>query len=117
MGQLFKITPHSKQYVVASLHLGKKKTIIVGPNPLITYVVINPHMVVIQVQVGENIVENILLDGGSNVNIMTKELWKMLGLPNYKLTPYTLWMVDKPSPNRLDLSKISKSKPIGFHTL
>ncbi len=24
LGQLFKITPHSKQYVVASLHLGKK---------------------------------------------------------------------------------------------
>jgi len=71
-------------------------------------------MVVIQVQVGENIVENILLDGGSNVNIMTKELWKMLGLPNYKLTPYTLWMVDKPSPNRLDLSKISKSKTHGI---
>jgi hypothetical protein len=79
--------------------------------------VINPHMVVVQVQVGDNIVEDILLDGGSNVNIMMKELWKMLGLPNSKPTPCTLWMVDKPSPNRLDLSKISKSKPMGFHTL
>jgi hypothetical protein len=51
-------------------------------------------MVVIEVQVGENIVEDILLDGGSNVNIMTEELWKMLGLPNSKPTLYTLWMVD-----------------------
>jgi hypothetical protein len=36
--------------------------------------VIDPHMVVIQVQVGKNIVENILLDGGSNINIMMEEL-------------------------------------------
>jgi hypothetical protein len=79
--------------------------------------VIDPHMFVIHVQVGKNIVQDILLDVRSNVNIMMDEHWKMLRLPNPKLAPYTLWMVDKPSPNQLDLSRISKSKPMGFHTL
>jgi hypothetical protein len=51
---------------------------------------INPHMDVIQVQVGKNMVEDVLLDGGFNMNIMIEELHKWLGLPNLKLTPYTL---------------------------
>jgi hypothetical protein len=51
---------------------------------------IDPHMVVIQVHVGKNIIENVILDGGSNVNIMTKEFQKWFGLPNLKPTPYTL---------------------------
>ncbi len=117
LGQLFNITLDLKQYVVAKLALGKIKTIITRPDLVITLVVMDRHMVVIHVQVSKNIVENVLLDGGSNVNIMMEELWKMLGLPNSKPTPYTFWMVDKPSLNQLDLSKISKSKPMGFRTL
>jgi hypothetical protein len=31
-------------------------------------------MVVIQVQVGKNFVEDIILDGGSKINIITKKL-------------------------------------------
>jgi hypothetical protein len=38
--------------------------------------------------VGKNIIEDVLLDGGFGVNIMTKELQKWLRLPNLKLTPY-----------------------------
>ncbi len=34
-------------------------------------------MVVIQIQVGKNIVEDVLLDGGTNVNIITKNLNKI----------------------------------------
>jgi hypothetical protein len=45
--------------------------------------------------VGKNMVEDILLDGGSDANIMTKELQKWLGLPSPKPTPYTLWMGDQ----------------------
>jgi hypothetical protein len=40
-------------------------------------------------------VEDILLDGKSSMNIMTEELQEWLGFPNPKLTPYTLWMVDQ----------------------
>jgi hypothetical protein len=40
-------------------------------NPFIVLVVIDPHMVMIQVQLCKNMVEDVLLDGGSNMNIMT----------------------------------------------
>jgi hypothetical protein len=47
-------------------------------------------MVVIWVQVGKNIIKDVLLDGVSSVNIMVNELWKQF--PNLKPTSYTLWM-------------------------
>jgi hypothetical protein len=40
-------------------------------------------------------VEDVLLDGGSYVNVMTEELWKRLGLPNPKPTSYTLCMANQ----------------------
>ncbi len=39
-----------------------------------TSIKLDNHMVVIQVQVGRNIVENVLLNGGASVNIITKNL-------------------------------------------
>jgi hypothetical protein len=67
----------------------EKKTITIGINLIITSMLIDPHMVVIHVQIGKNIVEDILLDERSNVNIMMEELWKRLGLPDPKPTLYT----------------------------
>jgi hypothetical protein len=75
-------------------------------------VVIDPHMAVIQVQVGKNIVKNVILDGGSGVNIMMEELCKLLGLPNPKPTPNTLWMVDQIISKPIELLKDLK---IQFH--
>jgi hypothetical protein len=49
-------------------------------------------MAIIQVQVGKNIVENVLLDGGASVNIITKHLKTKLGLPKPIPTPYHLRM-------------------------
>jgi pyrimidine deaminase RibD-like protein len=49
LGKLFKIALDLKQYVVAKLALGKKKFTASRPNPVIGSVVIDPHMVVIQV--------------------------------------------------------------------
>ncbi len=66
-----------------------------GPNLIIALVAIDPHMVVIQVQVGKNMVEDVILDGGSSVNIMVEELQKQLGLPSPKPTLYTLQMVNQ----------------------
>ncbi len=37
-------------------------------------VAIDPHMVVIPIHVGKNLVEDVLLDGGSSVNIITEDL-------------------------------------------
>jgi hypothetical protein len=39
-------------------------------------IAIDPHMVVIQVNVGRNLVDDVLLDGGSAANIVTKDLRK-----------------------------------------
>jgi hypothetical protein len=38
-------------------------------------------MVVTQVQVKKNTIEDVLLDGGASVNIITKNLGTKLGLP------------------------------------
>jgi len=51
-------------------------------------------MAVIQVQVGKNIVEDVLIDGGANVNIITKNFKTKLGLPKPRSTPYHLRMAN-----------------------
>ncbi len=51
-------------------------------------------MVVIQVQIRNNIVMDVLLNGGFRVNIITKQLRLRLGLPKPKPKPYNLRMVD-----------------------
>jgi hypothetical protein len=61
-----------KQYVVTNIALGKINIIVVGPNPIITLVAIDPHMIVIHVQVGKNIVKDVLLNGQFGMNIMMK---------------------------------------------
>jgi hypothetical protein len=103
LGQLFKITLDLKQYVVAKFSLRRRTIIAPRLGPIIAFVAINPHMAMIQVQVGKNMVEDVLLDGGSSVNIMAKELRKQLRLPNLKLAPYTLLMADQ-----------TITKPVGF---
>ncbi len=52
-------------------------------------------MVVIQVQIEKNTIENVLLDGGFKINIITKQLKLKLGLPKLKLAPYNLRMADQ----------------------
>ncbi len=37
-----------------------------------TVVVIDNHMVIIQVKIGKNTIEHVLLDGGFGINIVTK---------------------------------------------
>jgi len=46
-------------------------------------------------QAGKNIVEDFLIDGGENVNIVTKNFKTKLGLPKLKPTPYHLEIVDQ----------------------
>jgi len=90
MGQLFHLVFDLKQYILGCLsplpkpsHFPKLKTII-------ALVVINPHMVVILIHVGKNLVEDVLLDGGSEVNIIIEDLQKKLNLLTPRPTPYTL---------------------------
>jgi len=52
-------------------------------------------MAVIQVKIGKNTIEDVLLDGSSRVNIIIEQLRLRLGLPKPKPTPYNLRMVDQ----------------------
>jgi hypothetical protein len=61
-----------KQYVATNIALGRKNIIVVGPNPIIVLVAIDPHITVILVQVGKNIVKDVLLNGEFGMNIMMK---------------------------------------------
>jgi len=49
-------------------------------------------MAIIQVEIGKNIIEDVLLDGGYGVNIITKQLRLKLGLSKPKLAPYNMKM-------------------------
>ncbi len=53
---------------------------------------VNNQMVVIQVHMGKNIVEDVLIDGGASVNIIIENLKTKLGLPKPKLISYHLKM-------------------------
>jgi hypothetical protein len=52
-------------------------------------------MAVIQVQVGENFIDDVLIDGSSRVNIITENLKVQLGLPKPNPTPYNMHMADQ----------------------
>jgi hypothetical protein len=75
------------------LDIGKQVSSLV-PKVRTTIVAINNHMAIIQVQIRKNTIEDVLLDGGSRVNIIIKQLRLRLGLPKPKLAPYNLRMVD-----------------------
>jgi hypothetical protein len=62
-------------------------------------------MVIIQVQVGKNTIEDVLLDGGANVKIITKNLRTKLGLPKPKSAPYYLRMVNQSMTRPLGIIK------------
>ncbi len=48
----------------------------------------------IQVQIEKNTIQDVLLDGESDVNIITKQLRTKLDLPKLKLAPYNLRMAN-----------------------
>jgi hypothetical protein len=52
-------------------------------------------MVIIQVHVGRNLVDDMLLDEGFGANIIIEDLKKQLGLPSPKLAPYMLRMANQ----------------------
>jgi hypothetical protein len=59
-------------------------------NTIRVLIAMEPHMAIIQAQIQENLIEIVLVDRwGSKVNIITKQLRKMLGFPNLKPTCHT----------------------------
>jgi len=82
LGQLLKITFELNKYLWQKLKLEKTQNVSKAttnkhvsssiPKVGTTNVVINNHMAIIKVQIGKNIIEDVLLDGGSEINIITK---------------------------------------------
>jgi hypothetical protein len=62
-------------------------------------------MVVIQVQIGKNTIEDVLLDGGFGISIITKQLRLRLGFPKPKPTPYNLRMANQTTTKPMGLIK------------
>jgi hypothetical protein len=60
-------------------------------------------MVVIQVQVGKNFIDDVLIDGGFEVNIITENLRVQLGLSKLSPMLYNFCMADQ-----------TITKPLGF---
>ena len=57
---------------------------------------IDKHMLVISICIDTNIVDDVLLDGGSRVNVITKEERRRLGLPKPSPAPFNLKMANRP---------------------
>ena len=55
---------------------------------------IDKHMPVISICIGKNIIDDVLLDGGSGVNVITEEERRKLGLPKPSPTPFNLKMAN-----------------------
>jgi hypothetical protein len=72
------------------------------PKVKTSVVAVDNHMTIIQVQIGKNIIEDVLADGGSGI---IKQLRLSLGLPKLKLTPYNLTMVDQTTIKPMGLIK------------
>jgi hypothetical protein len=101
LGQLLKIAPNFKKNIWQILK-PKKPNIVnkVIPEPSVAILIethskvniiaieLNNQMVVIQVQVGKNIVEDVLLDGRASVNIIIENLRTKLGLPKLRPASY-----------------------------
>jgi len=50
-------------------------------------------------------IDNVFLNGGLGVNIITKQLSTRLGLPKLKLAPYNLWITNQTTTKLVGLIK------------
>lgn len=77
--QLFWLIPDLKQHVLAKVFPSKILVLPKLPSTTIATIDMDPHMVVISINVGKNLVVDVLLDGGLTVNMITHSLRKKLG--------------------------------------
>ncbi len=110
--QLLKIAPELKLKPKKTQNVSKattKKQVCYSiPKVRTTIVTIDNHMVVIQVQIGNNIIKDAFMDGGSRINIIIEQLKLRLGLPRPKPTPYNLRMADQTTIEPMGLIKNMK---------
>ncbi len=76
---------------------------LIQPELACATMVIDHQMAVIQVQIGKNFIDDVLIDGGFGVNIITENLRVQLSLSKLNPMPYNFRMVDQ-----------TIAKPLGF---
>ncbi len=121
LGQILKMVPNLKNYMWQNLKLEELNIAIKQIlEPSVTIVVethyeldttsikVDNQIVVIQIQMGKNIVEDVLIDGRASVNIIIENVKTKLSLPKPKLAPYHLTMVDQNMTTPLGIIRNSK---------
>jgi len=81
MGEILQLVPNLKQYVLACLNRLPKPNHLLKPKIIVVLVAINLHMAIILVHLGKNLVEDVLFEGGSKINVIFEDLHKKLDLP------------------------------------
>jgi hypothetical protein len=83
------LAPDLRQYVVFKVSPSSNPTHPQAPPFDIRSIIVDPHMAIILMHVGKNLVEDVMLDEGSGVNIITEDLKKkMITYPKtYTLHP------------------------------
>jgi len=87
---VFQLALNLKPYVFSKLFLEQKSIPTLPLLLAMTLVAINPHMTIIQIHIGQNLVDDVLLSEGFGANIIIEDLRKQLGLPFPKPVPYML---------------------------
>ncbi len=77
----------------------------VQPKPAHVEVAIDHQMTMIHVQVDKNFIDDVLIDGGPKVNIITKNLQIQLGMSKPNSMPYNLRMANHTIAKPLGLTR------------
>ncbi len=105
LGQLFFLNPQLMKMIEKSLMKMKKNQVIdVCKVSQLKVEDFDEAMPIVQVQIGKFEVRDVLLDGRSGVNIISKSLRKKLGLRKPQLTSFVICMADQ-----------RKVEPMGLH--
>ena len=97
MRELFSLSPSLTEF------LSSRLTEVVAPPSrtptteelIATTEAIDKHMPVISICIRKNVVDDVLLDGGSGVNVITEEVRRRLGLPKPSPAPFNLKMANE----------------------
>ncbi len=109
LGQLLIIVPNLNRYIFKPIKFVQLVQLEpIHPEPTCAIMVIDHRMIVIQIQVGKNFIDDVLIDGGSRINIIVENLILQLSMSKLSPTPYNLFMADQAIAKPLDLIKNTK---------
>ena len=90
MRELFSLSPSLTEFVRSRLI-----AVVAPPSRTPTTEAIDKHMPVISICIGKNVVDDVVLDNGSGVNVITEEERRRLGLLKPSSAPFNLKMANE----------------------